>query len=63
MIMITLHHPHHLDKICALSCVFAVVVMPETKGKSLEQIQDELHGRTHSPVRTSISASSKSGGA
>mmetsp|Transcript_44262 Transcript_44262/g.120589 ORF Transcript_44262/g.120589 Transcript_44262/m.120589 type:complete len:555 (+) Transcript_44262:222-1886(+) len=42
--------------ICALSLAFVVFIMPETKGKSLEQIQDELHGRTHVPLRTSMSA-------
>jgi len=30
--------------ICVISCVFVVLVLPETKGKSSEQIQTELFG-------------------
>jgi len=31
---------------CIISVVFTVLLLPETKGKSLQEIQDELNGLT-----------------
>lgn len=36
--------------ICALSCVFVFVLLPETKGKSSDQIQLELLGESQAPL-------------
>ncbi|XP_076178832.1 facilitated trehalose transporter Tret1-2 homolog [Ptiloglossa arizonensis] len=40
---------------CAISVMFTILVLPETKGKSLQEIQDELNG-----VRPSMSSMSGS---
>ncbi|XP_012255569.2 facilitated trehalose transporter Tret1-like [Athalia rosae] len=42
--------------ICALACVFVVFVVPETKGKSLEQIQIELGGNRSSSTASTEKA-------
>lgn len=36
--------------VCALSTFFILVVLPETKGKSIQEVQNILAGRKHSQV-------------
>lgn len=35
---------------CVASVIFTILVLPETKGKSLQQIQNELSGIHHSEI-------------
>lgn len=35
---------------CVASVIFTILVLPETKGKSLQQIQNELNGVHHSEI-------------